>query len=90
MYSYVTEYPNPGHPGAVDISTEIRFHLQLTRTGRKMRKIRIAVFWQNFSAFGPWVFLVDKVNFRIEILRLVLKFRHGKYQVVHSQIKLNS
>ena len=75
MYSYVTEYLNPGHPGAVDIvdiSTEIRFHLQLTRTGRKMRKIRIAVFWKNFSAFGPWVFLVDKVNFIIEILRLVL------------------
>ena len=26
----------------------------------------MAVFWQNFSAFGPWVFLVDNINFRIE------------------------
>ena len=33
----------------------------------------MAVFWQNLSQFGPWLFLVDRVEFRIEILRLVLK-----------------
>ena len=32
-----------------------------------------AVFWQNFSAFRPWVNIVDIVKFRFEIIRTILK-----------------
>ena len=31
-----------------------------------------------YSTFGPWLFLVDEVKFRIEILMLLFRFRLGR------------
>ena len=39
----------------------------------------MAVFRQNCSAFGPWLFLVDKVKFRIEIQMLPHSVQLGNF-----------